>query len=428
MLHFEILMKTSNRSTINATYLNPEAFVEKKTVEQTSSALENTGKKGKYELRNSTLEQRLRDQVSPLKKSRKTKSYSPPHTGVSINGVNFQPKDDPLLRRFVEETLQNCNYDSHELLKVRAENFFKYIKSEEAINLAAKNDMNNVESPVARQSAHMAHLIRGVWTIAQLEPHIREQLRKEIIGQDSGVENKLLDGKEKIFEAAKELYAMIINKEEGPLTREQSQYGAELAASSVDLAEKLKPYSETFSNLDKYAATNKVRSNRLGSARAPHGMDLSKDLASKIRDEMGLPVMLGTSGTASEITSAVKFSASTQNVPMWASGLKKEQGKNALIDAVHYFMRDQVAPIAMQLLYNKIRVQYGAEPKTADLSKTFVHSYPEISTAIDMTVASKKQDDKAAIVKSSKRALQRLESIRAKEKTELQAKERQQCQ
>ena len=46
------------------------------------------------------------------------------------------------------------------------------------------------------------------------------------------------------------------------------------------------------------------------------------------------------------------------------------------------------------------------------------------STAIDMTVASKKQDDKAAIVKSSKRALQRLESIRAKEKTELQAKER----
>lgn len=137
-------------------------------------------------------------------------------------------------------------------------------------------------------------------------------------------------------------------------------------------------------------------------------MSLKQDLGSQIRDELGLPVMLGTSGSSSDIAMALKFASAEQEASMWPAGLTEEEGRQALIDATHHYMREQVTPIAMKGAYNKLRTRSGAEPKNVDPFMVFAHNYPEVSSAIEMNLNEKNSKDENAMRRASTKALERL--------------------
>lgn len=266
--------------------------------------------------------------------------------------------------------------------------------------------MSQPDSPVARQSAHLAHLVRGIWAKAELDPAVREQLSKEILEQIHASEKMLTQGK-RIFK--KDLNAMFSRAEEGPLTFEQSQFGVEVSFVLRGL-KSLKHHSDLLSMLHKHAKSTRVSCDYAGTNhfKDEHGRNLSKDLGSRIRDELGLPVMLGTSGSGSDVASVAEFAGNYHGISLWADGLTEEQGRMALIDAAFHFMREQVSPIAGKPEYDAMRVRNGAEPKTVDPFMVFTHSYPEVSSAIEMTLNKENTKDELAMRRSSERARQRL--------------------
>ena len=333
-----------------------------------------------------------------------------PHTGVSIGGENFQPGVDtsPVVTKFIEETLQNATYNSLEHLQLRAKNFLNHIKAERAINLEARNAMRQPDSPVARQSAHLTHLVRGIWSKAELDPEVREQLNKEILDRKNISADQIV--KKSIRISKTDLNAMFARAEEGPLTLEQSQFGVEVSFVLSRIAKELKSHSNLLSMLDKYSSSVAFYADRAGThhLKDAHGVNLSSDLGSKIRDELGLPVMLGTSGAGSDTAAAAKFVSNHQGMPLWADGLTEEQGRRALIDAVFHHLREQVAPIAIKPAYDVMRVRNGAEPKTVDPFMMFIHTYPEVSSVVEMTLNEENGKDEPAMRRSSERVQQRL--------------------
>ena len=313
----------------------------------------------------------------------------------------------PKVTKYVDETLQNVTYDSPEHVLLRTENFFSHTNAERAINAQARKAMSQPDSSIARQSTQVAHLIRGIWAKADLDPSIREQLNQEILDRNNVPENSLSKGVS-IFE--KDLNAMFVRAEEGPLTFKQSQFGIEVAYVLRALSKELKPHSNLLSMLYDYSSRVNVPPSRAGTHhfKDEHGVNLSKDLGSKVRDELGLPVMLGTSGSGSNAASAARFASDYHGVSLWADGLTEEQGRMALIDAVFHFMREQVVPVAMKPEYDAMRIRNGAKPKTVDPFMVFTHTYPEVSSAVEMTLNEENKKDELAMRRSSERARQRL--------------------
>lgn len=345
-----------------------------------------------------------------------------PHTGVVIDGKNVQPGPDtsPVVAKFIEQTLQNGRYDSPEHLQLRAENFFRHIDAERTINTKTREAMTRPESPIAKQSAHMAHLLRGLWAKAAFSPEVREQLGKDFEQSDAS-KRELIDKSAHLFEGTKDVHAMFARAEQGPLTFEQSKYGVETAyalravigGKKTD-SSKVASHSELFSQFNDYAAKNWVSADRAGTHHLKEGgVSLKQDLGSQIRDELGLPVMLGTSGSSSDVALATKFASAKQETSMWPSDLTEEEGRQALIDATHHYMREQVTPIAMKSAYDKSRTRLGAEPKSVDPFMVFTHNYPEVSSAIEMTLNGENGKDEKAMRSTSMQALERLSKIKA---------------
>ena len=93
---------------------------------------------------------------------------------------------------------------------------------------------------------------------------------------------------------------------------------------------------------------------------------------------------------------------------MWPADLTEEEGRQALIDATHHYMREQVTPFSMKGAYDKLQNRLGAESKTVDPFLVFSHSYPEISRAIEMTLDGESGKDEGAMRRASMQALERL--------------------
>jgi|GEM_PF-3355381 len=352
-----------------------------------------------------------------LPSSSKAKEPLPaPHTGVNIDGKNIQPGPDmpPVVAKFIEQTLQNGRYESPEHLQLRAENFFRHIDAERAINTKTREAMTRPESPIAKQSAHMAHLLRGLWSKAEFTPGVREQIAKDIKQNDAS-KRELVDKSAHLFEGAKDVHAMFARAEQGPLTLEQSKYGVEAAyalraviGGKKTESSKIISHSGLFSQFNEYAAKNWVSAARIGHHLREGGVSLEKDEGSQLRDELGLPVMLGTSGSSSDIALAMKFASAEQGASMWPADLTEEEGRQALIDATHHYMREQVTPFSMKGAYDKLRTRLGAEPKAVDPFMVFSHNYPEVSSAIEMTLNGESGKDEGAMRRASMQARERL--------------------
>lgn len=96
---------------------------------------------------------------------------------------------------------------------------------------------------------------------------------------------------------------------------------------------------------------------------------------------------------------------------MWPAELTEEEGRQTLIDAVHHYMREQVTPISAKGAYNKLRTRSGAEPKDVEPVMVFTHNYPEVTSAIEMTINEENSKDENALRRTSMQALERLSKM-----------------
>ncbi|MFO2462650.1 hypothetical protein OOJ96_01930 [Pseudomonas sp. 15FMM2] len=342
-----------------------------------------------------------------------------PHTGVSIAGKNYSAADaNSLVQAFVKHTLQNSNYENKESLERRAKHFFKHIESEMAICLGVEKDLQRDDSKVSQLSSHMVHLVRGLWMNAQVDPAFREQLHKELLAPSNDPNRVLLagEGKGGLYLGMKQLHAMLVKGEQGPLTREDAQQGAEMAFGIKAMAEAMKGQDAMLADLDTYTVTHRVGSNRVVDGvkthhfTSPHGTDLRNDLGTRIRDQLGVPVMLGTSGGASDVASTLRHAAELQQQPMWPNGMEAKEGRAAMMGLVFHLMRQQVTDNA-QSFYDKMRGElHGLSAKKVEPVMIFSHSFPEVVTGVEMTLNDEKPTDRNAMIRSTRLAQVMLET------------------
>ncbi|SDU84810.1 hypothetical protein [Pseudomonas mucidolens] len=354
-----------------------------------------------------------RAQCKNLETDKAAETQEIPHTGVSIAGENYSPAEaSALVRAFVKDTLQNSNYENKENLERRAKNFFKHIESEMAICLGVEKDLQRDDSPVSQLSSHMAHLVRGLWMNAQSDPVFREQLHRELLAPSNDPDRVLLagEGKGGLYLGMKHLHAMLVKGEQGPLTREDAQQGAEMAFGIKAMAEAMRSQDSMLAGLDAYTAKHRVGSNRVVDGvkthhfTSPHGTDLRNDLGTQIRDQSGVPVMLGTSGGASDVASTLRHAAESQQQPMWPSGMSENQGREAMMGLVFHLMRHQVTDNA-QAFYDKMRRDlHGLPSKKVEPTLIFSHSFPEVVTGVEMTLNNEKPTERDAMIRSTQLA------------------------
>lgn len=333
-----------------------------------------------------------------------------PHTGVSIAGKNYSPAEkDYLVNAFVNDTLQNSNYENQEHLARRAKHFFTHIESEMAIGLGVEKDLLRDDSPASQLSSHMAHLVRGLWTHSKSDPAFREALHKELLAPSNDPGNVLLagEGTGGLYLSMKNLHALLVRGEQGPLTREHAQQGAEMGFGIKAIAEALKAHDPMLSGVDAYTVQHRVGSNRVVDGvkthhfTSRHGTDLRNDLGTQVRDELGMPVMLGTSGGASDVASTIRYAAQLQGQSMWPSGMDEKNGRAAMMGLVFHLMRNQVTDNA-QGFYDKMRSNlHGLSAKRVEPALIFSHSFPEVVSGVEMTLNDEKPTDRQAMIHST---------------------------
>ncbi|AZF23021.1 hypothetical protein [Pseudomonas sp. R3-52-08] len=347
------------------------------------------------------------------------KVVSKPHTGVSVAGENYTPADKhSLVSAFINDTLQNVNYESKENLERRAKNFFKNIEAEMAVDLGVEKDLLREDSPATRLSSHMVHLIRGLWAESTTNPAFREQLHKELLAPDNDPDNVFLAGKDHpgTLMRMKSLHAMLVNAEQGPLTHEQAREGAEVTFGIKILGETLKKHDPLLANIDANASQGRVSANRLVDGKKTnhfddlHGTDLRNDLGTQVRDALGASVMLGTSGSASDVASTLRYAARSQGQSMWPQGMTETQGREGLTGLMFNLMRNKIADTA-QGFYDEMRHDlHGLPPKHVEPSMIFSHSYPEVVSGVEMTLNNEKPTDRGAMIRSTQLAQAQLET------------------
>lgn len=258
----------------------------------------------------------------------------------------------------------------------------------------------------------MLDLVRKTWAAVKAPvPDFREQLIKALHG-DERATDALLKGKVNVFEGAKELHEALVRGADRPLTPEESRYGVEAVYVLVEISRNLKDPPAELNALYEHTRQHRAYSDRSGTnITQATGIDLRADMATRIRDNSGLPVMLGTSGSSSDVALAMAYMAEQQGLEICPPNLSRQEGETALIDLLHFYMREQVAPASMQGKLNRLMVDFGARAKETDKQSVFVHSYPEISCAVELALAGKTRTDEAAIQASSDRAVMRLREL-----------------
>ncbi|QCX12817.1 secretion protein EspV [Paracidovorax citrulli] len=308
------------------------------------------------------------------------------------------------IRQFLSQSLSNNRYVSEEHLRARAENYLAYIDAEKALIDRADVSLQNVLSAASRQSAWMCHLERGVWraeTALQDTNTDRERLAAEAEGSMVPAPSSPYARPRAwtVSPTAASALAMMIRGEEGPFTREQSKTGFETLQESLLLASRLKIGAR---KSHRSAHRHDAKRSETHPTKTPGGTDLSRDPGSRLRDEAGIPVMTGTSGSSSDVALTTLYAADRAELPWMAPGLDSQAGMDAMVDlSLQFFRTEGSSPsVTMARGMNRVRSGAGLPPKEVDAHQVFSHSYAEIDAGVRLTLEGVDPADEVAVEQS----------------------------
>lgn len=152
----------------------------------------------------------------------------------------------------------------------------------------------------------------------------------------------------------------------------------------------------------------------------PEGTDLPKDKGTRVRDQSGVPVMLGTSGSSSDAVLATLYGAELAGVEWTAPGLDRHTAMTAMVDlGLQFFRTKGSGPIGrLASRMNEVRDEVGLPPKEdVQAHEVFSHSYAEIYAGVNLTLEGIAPADQSAVEKAlirfTKEAKAHLDAVKA---------------
>lgn len=286
---------------------------------------------------------------------------------------------------YLQNTHMNMQHGNYGTLQQRADAYVYWKGAEQSILRQTRKDLNNFSSPVFQMSAHMVHNERRVLFDRARSSKTSSETLQQDLSKMTG------DRSQGTGSHYVSLMDMIINGKKGPLTVEQSALGVEATIVGHHVMNKTPKYStprmEATRPLD--PETNKPSH----ATTSRYGINLSNDEGTQLRDKLGLPVMMGTSGSASDVIRSYQWTAQylAQHEPNHTV-VDPSPGDNrqALQQLTFNWMRES-APmsgvrglIEKNFASNKFRKFSVPDPKA-----TQTHTFPEIAAGIDLTLDGK---------------------------------------
>lgn len=348
-------------------------------------------------------------------------------------------EQDLAVSEYLMDTHMNIQHPDMETFEKRAMAHKKWSPVEDTIIQDTKTALKNYKSPEFKLSSHMVHNERRV--LADRADNIRTEQSKEVTEllktQAPGSTHEMLTdmlthGKQgpfpmeqsqslefhqmihskrgKLAERAHKLDAevtkmtktraqgsgsayesltdMLIHGKQGPLTMEQSALGVESTIVGHHVLDKTSQYSEDNPRMQAIRAKDPETGRTSSAVNSQYGVDLSPDKGTALRDKLGLPVMMGTSGSSSDVVRSYKHTV--EQIRKQDSGgafMSLEEHHQPLKALTFNWMRAGAPAENVGKMISTNQTKHGQLKFTKPPSSaTQTHTYPEIAAGIDLTL------------------------------------------
>jgi len=186
------------------------------------------------------------------------------------------------------------------------------------------------------------------------------------------------------------LVDMMVHGKSGPMTLEQSRLGIEATIVGHHVLGKTPKYGHDNPRMEATRPIDPLTGKPSHATTSRYGIDLSQDLGTQMRDEAGLPIMMGTSGSASDVVRSYRF---TQAKLGDAPSMDPVQHHQAIKELTFNWMRlgapmSGVRSLISQHFTQQNFQKISSPPEPA----TQTHSFPEIAAGVDLTLHGSSQE------------------------------------
>lgn len=288
---------------------------------------------------------------------------------------------------YLTETHMNLQHGSFETFQRRATAHEHWKSTENAILDQTASDLRRPSSANFQFSSHMVHSERRL-----LHDRAQEMRAKKSESADQELQKEVTrmtttraQGMGKDYDT---LTDMIIHGKQGPLTKEQSALGVEATIVGHHVMRKTDLYGVDNPRMEATRPTDPRTGKTSHATTSPFGIDLSQDPGTAERDKLGLPVMMGTSGSASDVTRSHRYtmealSKADPSIP--SSDLS--ENRQPMKELVFHWMRRGAPMAGVRDLISKNQEAHGQKKISTPLpTATQTHTYPEIAAGVDLTL------------------------------------------
>jgi hypothetical protein len=306
---------------------------------------------------------------------------------------------------YLSGTHMNMQHQNMETLERRAMAHQNWNATEERMLQQTESALQYHQSPHFQLSSHMIHNERRL--LADRANSLREK-DKELANSHLSAQVDLMTGPraQGIGNDYNSLTEMLIHGKQGPLTEAQSRLGVEAVV--VGQYAYGKPYAKDNPRIEA------IRPKEDGDKRSHpsvsrYGVNLSQDAGSKIREAMGLPVMMGTSGSSSDVARSYQFTETALTSEMTPStAMPAHQHSDVLTDLAFHWMRAKAPVTGVKSGITELEKKHDLQravvpPKSA----TQTHTFAEVAAGIDLTL-----DKKMSLKDATSKSLVRMTEIK----------------
>jgi hypothetical protein len=288
---------------------------------------------------------------------------------------------------YLTKTHMNMQHVDMETLQKRAFAHQMWGGAENKILDNTRAALWNHESPHFQMSSHMVHNERRL--LADRADQMRETLHADAgIALSKEVTRMTTERAQGMGPAYDSLTDMIVHGKRGPLTVEQSALGVEATIVGHHVLDKTSKYAKNNPRMQATRPIDPLNNKPSHPTTSRYGMDLSQDPGTQMRESLGLPVMTGTSGSASDVIRSYNFTtdALSQSLPD-VELMSAKTHREVLHDLTFNWMRRGVPMENVRTLISKHQSENQFQKMTTPLpTATQTHSYPEIVAGVDLTL------------------------------------------
>ena len=292
-------------------------------------------------------------------------------------------KMSPGVRSYLTETHMNLQHGTMETLNRRAEAHDYWKSAETSILQNTQRNLGRVDSDVFRMSSHMVHNERRLMfdRAGELRQAHTDTADATLTNEVTKMTTTRAQGTGSAYQS---LVDMMVHGKQGPMTLTQSKLGIEATIVGHHVLGKTPKYGHDNPRMEAKRSIDPFTGKPSHAISSRYGIDLSQDPGTLLRDQLNLPIMMGTSGSASDVVRSYRY---TQTALGDAPTLDPIEHHQALKELTFNWMR-LGAPMSgvRGLISQHFTTQNFRKISSPPEPATQTHSFPEIAAGVDLTL------------------------------------------